>query len=723
MRLPQLIRPLMPAAVFASLLVACGGLPVEVDPERVSVTGGDSALDAQGEAASEPVLAPEPAAPARVYPGNDTVVLMPPRRMPVALDGKAVSLNFEQAPVSEVVHSILGDVLGLDYVVDHPIPGEITLRTRSPVSREELLPILESLLQANGIFMIRDPNDRYFISQSAEMRSLLPTLDNPLTEGAGFSNIIIPLQFISASGMAEILRPVAPESAFVRIDNARNLLILAGTRNQLSGWMDIIATFDIDQLQSMSVGVFPIENSAVEEVQAALQHLLGTEESAGVQDLAKVVRVMPLERLGSILVVAPRAHYLEQIGQWIERLDEATEASNEPTLHVYNVQNGSATHLAGMLGGIFGGGAGGGNRGAAGGVAPGLNAMSVGGGGGGSQAGTRSGGDLPPTGGAMPAGGQLSLGDGVRIVADEYNNALLVFAPRKEFEKIEDALKRLDVIANQVLIEASILEVTLADDLEFGLEWFIQNSLSGNREGSALLNVSGDALGPRVPGFSYSVANSSGVLRGVLNALAERSLVNVISTPSVMVLDNHTAAIHVGDQQPIRSAQTVTNGGNVQVSIEFRDTGVKLQVTPSVNAGGLVTMDIQQSVTDVGPVDPATDQRSFLERNVSSRVSVRSGESVVIGGLIRDNKSRGTIGLPVLSSLPVVGGLFGRSSNTSSRTELLVMITPKVVRNEQELRDVTEEMRSRMKGLRYFQDLPQASPSAGSGQGNQGGDR
>jgi general secretion pathway protein D len=318
---------------------------------------------------------------------------------------------------------------------------------------------------------------------------------------------------------------------------------------------------------------------------------------------------------------------------------------------------------------------------------------------------------MPATGAGGGVGiSQVSLGDNVRIVADEYNNALLVFAPSAEFTKIEDALKKLDVIANQVLIEASILEVTLSDDLEFGLEWFIENSLTGNRQGSALLNVTGGALGPRVPGFSYSVANDSGVLRGVLNALAERSLVNVISTPSVMVLDNHTAAIHVGDQQPIRSAQTVTDGGNTTVSIEFRDTGVKLQVTPSVNAGGLVTMDVQQSVTDVGPVDPATSQRSFLERNVSSRVAVRSGESVVLGGLIRDNKSNGSLGLPVLSSLPVVGGLFGRSSTNSSRTELLVMITPKVLRNEQELRDVTLEMRRRMKGLKYFDDLPSPRP-------------
>ena len=156
----------------------------------------------------------------------------------------------------------------------------------------------------------------------------------------------------------------------------------------------------------------------------------------------------------------------------------------------------------------------------------------------------------------------------------------------------------------------------------------------------------------------------------------------------------------------MRSAQTITDGGTSTTSIQYVDTGVKLEVTPSVNAGGLVTMDIQQSVTDVGPVDTATDQRSFLERNVSSRVAIRSGESVVLGGLIRDNRSSGKLGLPFLHSIPIIGNLFGRTSIAANRTELLVFITPRVLRGEQDLRDITIEMRSRMKGLHYFDDLP-----------------
>ena len=274
-----------------------------------------------------------------------------------------------------------------------------------------------------------------------------------------------------------------------------------------------------------------------------------------------------------------------------------------------------------------------------------------------------------------------------------------------EYQKIERTLRKLDVVATQVLIEASIVEVTLTDGLEYGLEWAFDNNLGGGDTGRGVLDLGG-GLGSNVPGFSYTVADSAGAVKAVVNALAEKSLINVISTPSVMVLDNHTAAIHVGDQQPVRNASTITTGGNVQNSIQYKDTGVKLQVTPSVNDGGLVTLDIDQSITDVGPVDAATGQRSFLERNVSSRIAIRSGESVVLGGLIRDNETQGRSGVPLLMDIPILGSLFSTKNSVASRTELLIFISPRVVEGLQDLRDLNSEMRDRMKGLTDFSDLP-----------------
>jgi general secretion pathway protein D len=296
--------------------------------------------------------------------------------------------------------------------------------------------------------------------------------------------------------------------------------------------------------------------------------------------------------------------------------------------------------------------------------------------------------------------------DDVRVVADDENNALMIYANGKQYEIIEAALKELDIVATQVIIEASIMEVQLTDELRYGLEWTFNNSFGANYDGSGLLAAAAEGPSAIRPGFSYTVTNSIGNISAVLNALSEESLINVISTPSVMVLDNHTATISVGDQVPVLEGQTITNGGNSVQNITYRDTGVQLSVRPSVNAGGLVTMDIQQSVVDVGSIDSATGQRSFLDRTINSRVAVRSSESVVLGGLIRENSSLGDSGVPVLHSIPVIGSLFGSTTTDSRRTELLVIITPRALYNEDELREVSEEMREQVRFLELVDDPP-----------------
>ena len=636
-----------------------------------------------------------------IFPGTDVGVQMPPAREPIKLYGDAVSLNFEEAPLSEVVHSVLGDILELDYIVEHPVQGSVTLRTRSPIPRDQLLPIMESLLHNNGALMVRGPNDRLFISGAQKAGRMAPSFQNAEGAGTGFSNVIVPLQYIGAPEMAEILKPVATETAFVRIDTKRNLLVLAGTQMQIDGWLDIVTTFDIDQLAGTSVGIFPITRGTVEDVFVELEHILntadgGTGGGAGT-GLASMVRVLPVERLNSILVVSPRATYIETVGRWVEQLDGIDEPASEATLHVYDVVNGNAAQMAMLLSTIFGESSGGGaSKKPNSQVAPGMTSQGSGRGG--------AGAGMPGTGSGQSMGGSsFELGESIRVVSDDYNNALLVYASPYEYGKIERILQKLDVIATQVLIEASIVEVQLSDGLEFGLEWMFQNGIGNSYQGTGKLNLEG--LVPQAPGLSYAVRSADEV-RAVVNALAEESLVNVISTPSVLVLDNHTAAIHVGDQQPIQSRQSVTDGGVTTNSIEYKDTGVKLEVTPSVNDGGLVTLDVNQSVTDVGPEDAATGQRSFLERNVSSRIAVRSGESVVLGGLITDNAAVSKSGVPYLMDIPVLGNLFSTNTNSTKRVELLVFITPRVVESDRELRDLTREMRDRMRGLTDFADLP-----------------
>jgi general secretion pathway protein D len=656
-------------------------------------------------------------AEAVIYRGNGKQVKLPEARKPINLLGDDVSLNFEQAPLSEVMHAIMNDILGLDYIVDHPVKGEVTLRTRTPVPRDQLLGILESLLQSNGALMIRSKDNRFLITGSQNGAGLSSGVTGSNIPGTGYSTMIIPLQYISASNMADILKPVAKESAFVRVDNARNLIMMRGTGRQQQGWLEMVGTFDVDMLAGMSVGLFPLENTSVDEMALAIDGLLGDNGGGNKKEdtnFSHLVRIIPIERLNSLLVVTPRAHYLEKVGTWISRLDGEPDSKFEKRLYVYPVQNTTASRLADLLSSIYTGSTSGGSRPSnnnsndRSSVAPGLNQESIGSSSGSSGGGISAGlGNFVNGDDSGSGGSSQFMIDDVRVVADDENNALMIYATGKEYKKIVVALEDLDIVATQVIIEASILEVTLSDEMRYGVEWAFKNSLGNSYDGAGLLSAAAGGPPSAAAGFSYTITNSIGDISAVLNALSSQSLLNVISTPSVMVLDNHTAYIHVGDQVPIFSAQTTTDGGTISQSVEYKDTGVKLSVKPSVNAGGLVTMDVEQSVTDVGEIDAATGQRAFLERNINSRVAVRSNESVVLGGLIRENASSGSTGIPFLHKIPLIGALFGTNNESDRRTELLVIITPRAIYDESELRDVSQEMRSRIRNM----DLIEAQPN------------
>ena len=756
-------------ALAASQLVAA---QTSAQPSLVTSTTTVAPLGTVKAGAAEPDNTTEP----RLIRGNDRVIS--PAKVPAAFDGPPVTFNFEEAPVAEVVRTILGDILKADYVLHPPLAGTITLATRAAVAPDQAAFLLESALQANGLALLRDARGSYHVGRPDTLKGIgsgvRQTGSGPLPPGYGA--IVVPLQYIGAGEMATILRPLMPAEALVRVDTVRNLLVLTGTRTQAEGWLDLVNTFDVDLLKGMSVGVFPLKYASIKEVEAAMQLMSagagGTTPtqatpagatgragatagaSAGASALGEAnplfgaLRIMPIERLNSILVVTPRAAYLDEARRWIERLDQPSDNSAEPQLFIYQVQNVNARHLATVLGGIFGDG----RQTSAvanSGVAPGLTSatgsslgqpgsafssstafpssgglgMRAGGAGTASAGGTRAG----QAGTAQQAPATAVLGN-VRVMADELNNAVLVWGTKSEFSKIESTLKRLDLPPTQVLIEASIVEVTLTDDLQYGLQWAFSDSrsttgytglgvLSGNTNTGGLnpLN-SNNELGPLVKpasGFSYTLKNPLGNVRAILTALSAKTTLKVIASPSLMVLDNHTASIVVGNQTPIQAGTTQNIENNVtSTNIQYKDTGVNLMVTPSVNAGNIVTMQVDQSVTDVGAQDEITKQRFFLQRQLSSKVAVRSGESIVMGGLIQETGRSGKSGLPVLHEVPVFGNLFGTTKTDSTRTELLVVLTPRVVRSDVEITEVGADLRDRMRALQRLplQVGPQKPP-------------
>jgi general secretion pathway protein D len=745
--------------------------------------------EAADAAASEP----------RILRGNDQIIA--PVKAPPALAGAPISFNFEEAPIAEVVRTILGDLLKVDYVLYPPLNGAVTLSTRAPVTPDKAVFLLESALAVNGLGLVRDARGSYHVGRADALKSVSSGIRqiNTTALPPGVGPIIVPLQYIGAGEMAAILRPMLPADSMIRVDTVRNLLILAGTRTQAEGWMEIVNTFDVNLLKGMSVGVFPLKYASVGEVEAALRLLsgAGAASSAGTPTAAATparpataggaaanttpaapaalsennplfgaLRVLPIERINSILVVTPRAAYLDEARRWIERFDRPSDGGAEPQLHIYRVQNGNARHLAGVLQGIFGGTSAGGAV-ANSGVAPGLSPVagatgsypfgsagqgafgnsfqqnpfgtrslgtqgSFGGSFGGLNSGYNTGTSLlgARTQQGIGQPGQLqqqpvstTIGN-VRVMSDDLNNTILIWGTRAEFEKIEATLKRLDLPPTQVLIEASIIEVTLDDTLNYGLQWAFDGSVGNNYQGIGQLSGSGEKVNPltgdlanaAAQGFTYSLVNSVGKIRVALNALAKKTDIKMISNPSLMVLDNHMAMMTVGNQVPVLSSTTnYINNDNASTStVQYRDTGVNLAVTPSVNAGNLVTMQIDQTVTDVSNTGTSTanNQPTFMQRQISSKVAVRSGESIVLGGLIKDSETRGKSGVPLLQDLPLVGNLFSTNSRGGGRTELLVVITPKVVRSDVDVREISEDLRDRLKGL---QSIAPREPASSKG--------
>jgi general secretion pathway protein D len=312
----------------------------------------------------------------------------------------------------------------------------------------------------------------------------------------------------------------------------------------------------------------------------------------------------------------------------------------------------------------------------------------------------------PPS--AAEAGAEQK--ESLRIVADARNNALLIYATPVEYQLIEAAVKKLDIVPLQVLIEATIAEVTLNDALKYGVEWFfnVGNSKFVFRTAEPPINTPSPGPGlilSQLPGFSYLLTSND--VSVVLNALTQITDVKVISSPQLLVLDNEPARLQVGDQVPIAvrsSVSVIDPEAPVVNEIEYRDTGVILDIIPRVNASGLVVLDIIQEVSDVVvrpgvQTSTTTTTPTIAQRRIASTVAINSGETIALGGLIRDNTSKSVSGIPLLSDIPVLGNLFKTTSDNVARTELLVLLTPRVVRDRQDARTITEELRSRLRTL------------------------
>lgn len=603
-----------------------------------------------------------------------------------------ITLNFEGDELPMIVNLILGKILKENYVIAPGVSGNVTFATVKPINKDQVLPILEMLLSWNNAALVYI-EDRYHVMPRAQAikGNLIPSYGQ-MKLRKGYTVIAVPLDFIAPSEMEKILAPYAKDGAIVKADNARNLMFLSGTKRELSMYLDTIKIFDVDWLAGMSTGIFTLERVEAEMIVGELEAIFG--EGAD-NPLAGMFRFMPIERLNAIMVITPQESYLHKAKKWILRLDRAdSEATSN--LYVYNVKNIKADDLAGYLNDVFGGSGGGGSskKSSSGKVAPGLKGKEIGSKTNKSKSITKS----------KSSGGNNK--DGINFTAIEENNQILISANAQEYDSIMAAISRLDIQPKQVFIEAKIIEVSLTENRQFGVQWFF-----GADRGADTGEGAAKHIASLRDTQSATVGNSlSYVLTGVdvearISALEKSGMGTVLSTPSLLVLNNKEASINVGEQIPIPTNNFGGGFGNVgggtfRSSVTYKQTGIKLQVKPRINPGGLVYIELTQEVSIPGAPDAETRNIPIDNRDINTEIAIQSGETVVMGGLIRQRNQRGKTGVPVLSKIPLLGNMFGSKTDDSARTELLVLITPTVIENAQQAKQLTKEYAKQFKGLK-----------------------
>ena len=618
----------------------------------------------------------------------------------VSEDGEIV-LNFEGESVQSVVHTILGEVLQETFVIAPGVGGEVTFSTSRPVSREQLLPILELLLQWNGATMVYTEGRYHILPVTDAIKGHLTPQIGPAELARGYEVRAVPLKYISATEMEKILQPYVRDQAIVRVDQSRSMIFLAGTREELINYMKTVEIFDVDWLAGMSVGIYPLHTVEVDSIITELEIIFAGD---GETPLSGMFRFVPLERLGSIMVITFQDEYLYKAEKWIEILDRGAAGAGKQ-LYVYRVKNLEAPILAGYLTEIFGGDGGTPTQNTPQGtLAPGLEPVEIGtvtdfnenrlG-----MAEQRAGQD---TGGSV-----LKLGESdIRITSVLETNSLLIQSTQTEYNSIIAAIRRIDIEPLQVLIESQVLDVELNEELQFGVNWFLTNNPSlipanSQSEDSYLNSMSFGSGSDLSGGFNFLTTLASPVSAGLpfiqatIAALDEVTDVRSLAAPSLLIRNNATATITVGTQVPVQSSQIATGNQNVVSSAQYVSTGITLTVTPRINPGGLVYMDITQDVSRPGARDPdisTSGNPPINNKTVTSQVAVQSGQTVFIGGLISEQVSTGRSGVPYLNRIPIVGPLFGARTKANIRSETLVMITPTVVESAVDLQRVSEEM-------------------------------
>jgi general secretion pathway protein D len=666
-------------------------------------------------------------------------------------DAESIVLNFESADIREVIYS-LASALEINYWIDPRVQGQITVRTTGRINREDLFPVFHQLLRNNGFAAVK-AGDLYNIvpAEEGKTRLVIPRHAGARSENH-FIMELVKVSHVGAEQMATTVAPFVSPGGDVLAYPRSNLVVITDVADNAARLAEMVRTFDTDTFQEMNARVYTVKHAVLEDLVAELQSIL---EAYHVIETGSGVFLIPLVRLNAVAVIAfdPAVHL--QVEHWLNVLDVESDSGARRQVYVYRVENSKAADLSAVLNEIYsdGGGSGSTRRarsgeadeaglGLGGGLSRRRGSTSTDRDGDSASSSSRRSSRSSSRGGGA-AGLVLGGGDGenddlfeqeVRLVEDEITNSLVILATPRDYQTIRQVLVDLDIVPRQVLIEVMIAEISLNEAEDFGVnQELLANDTSSNTDsGTAATEDSGgtffDVFGEEVrlignlgsAGLSGTVSHFRDgveVYRSVISSRRSQGRIKVLSRPHIMTSDNQEARILIGQEVPIITSQSDTDvvaGGQSRFlqNVQYRDTGVIIRVLPQVNSEGLVNLEIANEVSEIDTsTDDATSEISsptFRTREAETTVVVSSGETIVIGGIISETSNENRSGVPYLMNVPVVGRLFRSSSEDLRRTELIVLITPFVVRDREEAKSVTEEFKRRVDNV--LRELEGAQP-------------
>jgi len=594
-----------------------------------------------------------------------------------------VELAFDNADIHEVLDVTLYELFRVNYMVDPSIKAKVTFHISGDYTKNQFINILNNVLQLNNLAIVRGPGNIYKVVRRASSAGSgnVPLVGENESDQAGDQTCMIRLRYISSANAAKNIKPFLSKNAVIVQDTVTNSVVITDTKDNQDKAVSILGMMDIEYFADISWQVFPLEGTDASEMARDLSRILKTGGLYNRPGMDKgSFEIVPIKTMNALLVASKWPSMIKLIEDWINAMDQSDDSGTN--VFVYFVENGTAAELADILKQLYGGTPSGSSKKTA---------------------------IVRPTGSTGMAG---ELSGEVEIIPDETNNAIVFKANGRDYKIIKEVLKKLDIVPRQVLINVVIAEVTLSDSLEYGVEWFLKDRAQSDyklqgvldngieRAFDTVLGSSGSA------GLKLALYDSDNALRGLITALDTEGEINILSSPNILAIDNKESIIEVGEQVPIPTGETVTDGGSRITSIQYRDTGVLLSVTPHINSSGLIKMELAQEVSEIGTeyIISEVTANSFLTRKAQTSLVVEDGQTIVIAGLMRSKSDNNSSGIPYLRDIPLLGYLFGGMSKDLNKTELIFLVSPRVINTRAEADAVTKDFSKRVNRIQKLLD-------------------